>query len=146
MYPFQQLYPPFNNYLPHFRNLPPLPKSNPLFNKFICATLSESTPPYQIGRIHPPLFNNYMQPTQNLQLPPKIYPPPFSTTICNTPRSYPSLREYTPSLFKTTICNTPRFYHPLPEYNPPFQQLYATLPEFTPLSQNILPPPPFQQL
>ena len=35
--------------------------------------------------------------------------------------------------------------HLPPRIYPPFQQLYATLPQSTPLSQNI-PPPPFQQL
>ena len=78
--------------------------------------------------------------------------------MCDPPRIYPSLPEYTP--FLTTICVPPRIYPSIPEYNPllnkfmcatfpessppriypPFQQLYATLTESTPPSQNI---PPF---
>ena len=39
------------------------------------------------------------------------------------------------------MCNPPRIYHSLPEYTQlPFQQLYATLSESTPPSHNI---PPF---
>ena len=41
------------------------------------------------------------------------------------------------------MCDPPRMYHP-PRIHPPFQQLYATLPESTPPSQNIG-LPPFQQ-
>ena len=68
-----------------------------------------------------PLFNKYniLQPSQNLPPPLPEYTPPFSTTICDPSRIYPSL----------------------PEYISPFQQLYATLLESTSPSQNI---PPFQ--
>ena len=117
-----------------------------------------------------PLFNNYKRPSQNIPLPPRIYPLfnkcmcdptlpestpplpeyiPFSTTIilCDPPRIYPSLPESTP-LFNqfmcatTTICDPPRIQLS-PQNIPPFQQLYATFPEST------LPPriyPLFQQL
>ena len=52
------------------QNLPLLPEYTPLFNKCTCATLPKSTPPSQTI-------------------------PSFSTTICNPPRIYPSLPEYT---------------------------------------------------
>ena len=81
------------------------------------------------------LFKNYMRPSQNIPLPPRIHPS-FSTTICDTPRIYPSLQEYT-LLFNKIICGT------LPESIPPSQNtpifnkfICATLPESTPLSQN----------
>ena len=115
----------------------PFPEYTSFFNKFIYATLPESTPPSQNI---PPFQQMYMCD------PPRIYPflseyAPFSTTIilCDSPRIYPSLPEYT-LLFNKFICST------LPECTPPFQNipvfqhLYATLPEFTPPSQNI---PPF---
>ena len=77
-----------------------------------------------------------MRPSQNLPLPPRIYPPPLSTTIlstpsrnlppppppfqqiymCDPPRIYPSLSEYTP--LSTTICDPLRIYPSLPEYTP----------------------------
>ena len=78
------------------RMYPSLSEYTPLFNKFICVT-----------RI-----------SQNLPLPPRIYP--LSTSICDPPRIYPSLPEYNP-IFKN-------FY------------LYASLPESIPPSHNI---PPF---
>ena len=54
------------------QNLPLPPKIHPsFFNKFICAALSESTPP-----------------SQSI--------PSFSTTICDRTRTYLSLSEYTP--------------------------------------------------
>ena len=58
-----------------------LPEYRPtlLFNKSICATLPESTPP-----------------SKNI--------PPFSTTICDPPRIYPSFPEYIP--FLTNVCAT----------------------------------------
>ena len=108
----------------------------------ICPSLPEYTP----------LFNNFLWPSQNLPLPPRIYPPfqqlfvtlsestppsqnihpPFLVTICDPPKIYPSLPEYTP------ICNT---YMPPFQNLPHFQQLYATLPESNPSSQKI--PPAF---
>ena len=67
--------------------------------------------------------------------------PHFSTTIilCDPPRIYPSIPEYTPPPFKnyTTLPEStlpPRIYPP-----PLFQEVlyYATLSEYTPPSQNI---------
>ena len=91
--------------------------------------------------------------SQNLPLPPRIYPPfkfffmcdppriypsfpeytPFLTTTCDPPTIYPSFSEYTP--FLVTICNPLNIYPSLPEYpRAPFQQLqyYATLSEYRP--------------
>ena len=143
------------------RIYPSLPGSTPFYcDHMKCIRLPESTPPSQNI---PPLFNNYMRPSQNIPLPPRIYslfnkcmcdptlpesppPPPeyipFSTTIilCGPSRIYP-FPESTP-LFNqfmcatTTICDPPRI-HPSPQNIPLFQQLYATFPESTPPSQNI---------
>ena len=81
-----------------------------------CLRIPESTPP-----------------SQNI--------PPFSKTICDTSRIYPSLPEYTP-LFSTNILlsDASRMYPPSQNTHSPFQQLCGTLPEYTPTSQNI---PPF---
>ena len=148
--PFQQMYicdPPESN--PPSQIIPP-------FNKCIlCATLQEYTSP---SLNIPPLFNNYMRPSQNIPFPLRIYPPFQHMYMCDPPRIYPSLPEYTP-LFKQLnatfpestplstaiiLCDAPRIYPSLPEYTPPpFQQLFITLPESTPPSQNI---PTFQQL
>ena len=69
--------------------------------------------------------------------PPSQNTPLFSTTICDPPRIYPSLPEYTP-LFNNYNIMRPSQNLPLPpRIYPPFQQLYATLPESTPPSQNI---------
>ena len=83
-----------------------------------------------------------MRPSQNLPVPPRIYPPFQQMYMCDPFRIYPSLPEYTP--ISTTICDPPRIYHPSQNI-PHFQQLfcYATLLKSIPPSQNI---PPFQQL
>ena len=153
-----RFYPPFQQI--YMCDPPRIYHPPPLFNKFTCATLPESTTP-----------------SQNI--------PSFSTPICDPPRIYSSLLEYTP--FSTPICDPPRIYPSLPEYTPlfntymrpsqnlplpsriypPFQHLYATLPESTPPPQKITlssttvilcdvpkiypsfpeyTPPPFQQL
>ena len=83
------------------------------------------------------LFNNYMPPSQNLPLPPRIYPP-FQQLNATLSESTPPSKNIPP--FSTTIilCDPLRIHPSLPEY-PPFQQLYATLPESTPPSQNMPP-------
>ena len=53
------------------RVYPSLSEYTPLCNKCICVTLPGSTPPSQNI---PPLFNNYMRPSQTLPLPPKYTP------------------------------------------------------------------------
>ena len=79
-----RIYPSLLEYTPTF------------FNNYIIITLPEST-----------------LPSQNIS--------PFSTIIlsCDAPRIYPSLTEYTP--VSTTMCDTPRNW-------PTFWQLYAPLP------------------
>ena len=92
------------------RIYPSFPKYTPLFNKCICAILPEPTPlsqnkpPFSTTvcdppRIYPslpeytppPPFNRYniMRPTQNLHLPPRIYPPFQLIYMCDHPRIYP---------------------------------------------------------
>ena len=135
-----RLQPPFSNYKRPSQNLPHdcnLPEYTPLKSfQQIYATLPESTPTPQ--------------------------PPPLSTTICDSPRIYPYLPEYTPL---SNNYMRPSQTLPLPPriHPPPFQQLYATfqnLPLPTriyPLFNNYMlysqkrpvPPriyPPFQQL
>ena len=84
-----RIYPPLNNCMRPSQNLPLPPRIYPLLHKFICATLPESTPPSHnkpplstTSRIYPSLpeytpfsTNLYVRPSQNLPLPPKIYPP-----------------------------------------------------------------------
>ena len=53
--------------------------------------------------------------------------------MCDPPKIYPSLPEYTP--FSTAICDAPRIYPSLPpRIYLPFKNLCATLPESTPPS------------
>ena len=118
------------------QNLSLPPRISPLFNKFICATLPESTPPSRNipsfstticdpPRIYPSLpeytllFNNYMRLSQNLPLPPRIYPV-FQELYATLPESTPSFQNIPP--FPTTIilCDTLRIYPSLPEYTPLF--------------------------
>ena len=66
-----RIYPPFNNYMRPSRIYPPSQNIPPFFNKFICATLPESTPP-----------------TQNI--------PPFLTPLCDLPESTPPSQNIPP--------------------------------------------------
>ena len=88
-----------------------------------------------------PLFNNSMRRSQNLPLPPRIYPP-FQQRYATLPESTPPSQNIHP--FLTNAHVRPSQNLPLPpRLYPTFQQLYATLPEST------LPPRiylPFQQL
>ena len=157
-----RIYPPFQP-LKYYATLP---EYTPLFNKCICATLPESTPPsqnippfqqlYATLSEYTPLLNNYniMRPSQNLTLPPRIYPPfqplkyyatlpeytlppriypPFQQMyMCDPPRIYPSLPEYTPIFDNYFIMRRSQILYLPPSQNiPPFQQLYVTLPENT---------------
>ena len=81
-----------------------------------------------------------MRPSQNLPLPPRIYPP-FQQRYATLPESTPPSKNMHP--FLTNAHVRPSQNLPLPpRIYLPFQQLYATLPESTPPSQNI---PPFPQ-
>ena len=105
------------------RIYPFFPEYNPLFNKFTCATLLESTTPSQNIT---PLFNTYKQPSQNL--------PPFSIPICEPPRIYPSFPEYTP-VFKKFTCAT------LLESTPPSQNIDPLSNTYMQPSHNLPLPP-----
>ena len=135
------------------RIYPSLLEYTPLFNKFICATLPQSTPPSE--NIPPFSTNLYVRPSQNLPLPLRIYPPfqhLYATLPESTPPSHtPLLNRYIimrrsqsqplpPRIrpLSATTCDTTL---PTIKY-PPFLTtvLYATLPESTPLSEYTLPP------
>ena len=138
------------------QNVPfPLRIYPPLFNKCICATLPEYTPPSQntlpfsttkcdLPRIDS-TFNNYniMRCSQNLPLPPRIYPPPYQQLYMTLPESTPpsqNIPTFQQLYYYTTLPESippsisPRIYPP-----PPFEQLYATLTEITPPSENTPP-------
>ena len=153
---------------PFSQNLP-LPEYTTLFNKCICATLSESPPSQNI-----PLFNNYVRPSENLPLPPRIYPSLFNNYNIMRPfqnrplppRIYPSIfnnynimrpsqnlpippRIYPPPLFNKCICVTLLESTPPSQNTPPFStticdrpRIYPSLPEYTPLSTNVYVRPP----
>ena len=144
------------------QNLPLPPRIYPFFQQ-LYATIPESTSPSQNI---PPFQQLYA--TLPESTPPSQNIPPFQPIyMCDPPRIYPSLPESSRSPFSTTISDLPRIYPSLSEYTP-ILQLYATLPESTPPSRNILPffnnynsmrpsqkstppsknypPPPFQQL
>ena len=140
--PFQSIYVCNNNYM---RPSHPSPQNIPVFQQ-LYATFPESTPPSQNIGLPPFSTNVYVRPSQNLPLPPRIYPP-FQQLYATLPESTPPSQnipffpEYIP--FSTNVCATLAESTPPPRIYPPFQQLHATLPESTPPSQNI---PPFQQL
>ena len=87
--------PPFSTTICHtLRIYPSLPEYTPLFNNKPISDPPESTPP---SRNIPPSQQIYyygtlpestLSPSQNI--------PPLSTTMCDTPRIYKSLHEYTP--------------------------------------------------
>ena len=163
--PSSQNLPPFltNLYVRPSQNLPLPPRIYPLINNY--ATLPESTPSSQ--NIPPFSTNSYVRPSQNLPFPPGKYPhfqqlfyyatlsestrppplpvsTPFSTTVCDPYRIYPSAPpppEYTP-IFNKFICVTLSESTTPSKIYPHFQQLFchATLPESIPPFQNI---PPF---
>ena len=116
------------------------PSQNITPSQQLYATLPESTPPspriyltfqqmYSCENIPHFSTNVFVRPSQNLPLPPRIYPqnileytpnriyqniPP--TTICDPPRIHPSLSKYAPFLITTCMCDTPKIYPSLPEY------------------------------
>ena len=122
--PFQQLYatlpestPPsqnigptllFNNYMRPSQNLPLPPRIYPPFQQ-LYATLPESTPPSQ----NIPHFQCQLYATLPQSTPPSQNIPPFSTTICDPPRIYSSLPEYTP-IFNNYKIMRPSQNLPLP--------------------------------
>ena len=89
--------------------------------------LPESTPSLSEYSL---VFNNYnyMRPSQNLLMSPRIYPPPLQQLYATPPES-------TPPSPKNILLISQDIPPPLfNNYNRPF---YATLPESTPHSQNI---------
>ena len=78
-------------YTPSSQNLPLLPRIYPPFQQ-LYATPPESTPPSQ----NIPHFQCQLYATLPQSTPPSQNIPPFSTTICDPPRIYSSLPEYTP--------------------------------------------------
>ena len=123
-----------SHYMQRSHNLPLPPRMYPPI-KHLHATLTEFT-------FRPNIYPhfNHLRPSQNLPLPPRIGYPPFLSTICDTSIINPSLPEYTLFYIKCGSQNRPH----LSRIYPPFLQLYAMLPESTPPSQNIPPPPPLR--
>ena len=98
-----RIYPLFHNYIRHSHNLPFLPEYTPFYTaicdvlriyprmyppfKHIYATLLEYTSlSHNIGL--PPIFHSYMRQSQNLPLPPRIYPLLYKVTLSeSTPPS-----------------------------------------------------------
>ena len=109
--PFQQIYmsdPP--------RIYHSLPESTPIFNNYIRPS---QYLPLTLRIYPPPSFNKFISATLPEYTPPSQNIPPFSTNICEPPRIYPSLSEYTP--FKQMyMCDPPRIHPSLPEYAPLF--------------------------
>ena len=128
--------PLFNNYniMRPSQNIPLSPRIYPLFNKCVCATLSESTPPSQ-----------NLSPFSTIICDPlRIHPTlpeytTFSTTICDLPKIHPSLPEYTPFFNKYNIMRPSRIYPSFLEYNHPVQPIYMCDSESKPPSQKITP-------
>ena len=114
------IYPPlFHDYVRCHR----IPKCTPSSHniptlKLLYATLPEYTSPSQNLPPFPLLYAT----SQNLPLPPRIYPLLYKVTLS-----------------ESTLPSLPPSQN-VPPAPPSFKHLYATLPEFTPLSQNI---PPF---
>ena len=120
------------------RIYPSLPVNTPVFNKFICATLPESTPhsqnipPFSTTICDPSGIypsqnirtsfstNLYVRPSQNLPLPPRI----FNNYMRHSQRLPPPSQNAPP--FSTTIgiCDTSRIYPSRPDYTPPSQNIH----------------------
>ena len=119
------------------RIYPSFSEYTPLFNKGICMTLPESTPPSQ-----------YIPPFQQMYVcdPPRIYPSQnipsiFNKCICVTlPDSTPPPRVY-PHFQQMYMWDPPRIYPSHPDYIPLFNKCRCvTLQKSTPPSWNT---PPF---
>ena len=95
--PFQQLYATLPESTP-----PPSPRIYPPFQQ-LYATLPDSTPPSQ----NVPHFQCQLYETLPQSTPPSQNIPPFSITICDPPRIYSSLPEYTPIFNNYKIMRPP---------------------------------------
>ena len=135
IYPSLPEYTPlFNTYLcDPLRIYPSVPEhSLPPFQQ-LCSTLPESTPPSQ----NIPFFNNYVRSSQNLPIPPSQNIPPFSTPIWHLPESTPPSQNIPP--FSTTICDPPRIYPSLREYTPSLFSYYMRPSQNLPLPLRMYP-------
>ena len=105
------MYPPFQqiNMCDPPRIYPSLPEYNPLFNKCICATIPETTPPSQ--NILPFSTNVYVRPSEKLPLPLRF----FNNFICATPpESTPPSQNISPlskHLYVRSSQNIPLISH-----------------------------------
>ena len=89
---------------------------NPLFNNFVCANLPECTHPSQ--NIPPLSTNLFVRPSQNVPLPPRLYPlfnnmrP--SQNLPLPPRIYPLVNNYNYQSINQSIysirCSTSFWY------------------------------------
>ena len=129
-----RIYPPFKHLHATLTEFTLRPKIYPHFKHLRPPPPPESNPPSQ-NRI-PPIFDNYMRHFQNSPLPSRIYPLLYQVRL---PESTPSFQNIPP--FSTTICDAPRIYPALPEYTPPLEmrpsQNLPILPESTPFFTTI---------
>ena len=135
-----RIYPSLQEYTP-----PPFstaicdpPRIYPSFSEYIPFSTNVYVRPSQNLPLPPriyPNFHNYMRPSQNLPLLPRIYPL-FNKCMCD-PRTI-----YSPTL----PCDSPRIYPSLPEYTP-FStiiilcdppRIYPSLPESTHLFNQFM--------
>ena len=72
-----------------------------------------------------------MQPSQNLSLPSRIYPLFQPLYMCDPPRIYPSLPEYTLPFSINLYVRPSENLHLPPRIYPPFQQIYMCDPSRT---------------
>ena len=138
--PFQSIYVCDNNYM---RPSHPSPQNLPVFQQ-LYATFPESTPPSQNIGLPPFSTHVYVRPSQNLPLPPRIYPP-FQQLYATLPESTPPFQNISPfqQMYVRPSQNLPlppRIYplfnnynimRPsqdlllLPRIHPPFQPIYV---------------------
>ena len=138
--PFQSIYVCDNNYM---RPSHPSPQNIPVFQQ-LYATFPKSTPPSQNIGLPPFSINVYVRPSQNLSLPPRIYPP-FQQLYATLPESTPPFQNISPfqQMYVRPSQNLPlppRIYPLFNNYNimrlsqdlllltrihPPFQPIYV---------------------
>ena len=100
---------------------------------------------YPSSQNTPPCSTNlYVRLSHNLPLPPRIYtPPPFQQVwyYATLPESTPPSPEYTSPFQQMYLCDPPRIYPFLSEYSPPFlTKLYVWPSQNLPLPPRIYPP------
>ena len=92
-------------------------------------------------RIYPYFQQLYMRPSQNLPLPPRIYPPPFNNYMRSCQNLPLPSWIYPPPFSTTIILSEPRRIYPsLPEYTPLFNNYNIMRPsQHIPLPPRIYP-------